>query len=102
MERLDPAHLLKTVVEHNISMCGVLPAVIVMETLRRLGGLQTVERVAYATSAEVSGDPSRVVGYAGVLPGAGGLTCVRRNANSVFPARRFSTLSCFVRMTSLS
>ncbi len=67
MARLDPAHLLKTVTEHNISMCGVLPAVIVMEALRRLGGLQTVERVAYATSAEVSGDPSRVVGYAGVL-----------------------------------
>ena len=34
MGRLDPEHLLKTVTEHNISMCGVLPAVIVMETLR--------------------------------------------------------------------
>ena len=40
MEQLDPAHLLATVTEHNISMCGVLPAVIVMETLRQLGGLR--------------------------------------------------------------
>ncbi len=49
MERLDPAHLLATVTEHNISMCGVLPAVIVMETLRQLGGLTACERVGYAT-----------------------------------------------------
>ena len=67
MERLDPAHLLATVTEHNISMCGVLPAVIVMETLRQLGGLRDSERVGYATSADVSGDTSRVVGYAGML-----------------------------------
>lgn len=67
IERLDPAHLLATVAEHGISMCGVLPAVIVMETLRLLGGLTACERVAYATSADVTGDPSRVVGYAGVL-----------------------------------
>jgi AmmeMemoRadiSam system radical SAM enzyme/AmmeMemoRadiSam system protein B/AmmeMemoRadiSam system protein A len=69
MEQLDPAHLLATVTEHQISMCGVLPAVIVMETLRRLGGLSRCERVGYATSADVSGDTSRVVGYAGVLLG---------------------------------
>jgi AmmeMemoRadiSam system radical SAM enzyme/AmmeMemoRadiSam system protein B/AmmeMemoRadiSam system protein A len=67
MEKLDPAHLLATVNEHNISMCGVLPAVIVMETLRLLGGLHTSQRVGYATSADVTGDVSRVVGYAGVL-----------------------------------
>ena len=49
-------------------MCGVLPAVIVMECLRELGGLQAREhRVGYATSADLSGDTSRVVGYAGVL-----------------------------------
>jgi AmmeMemoRadiSam system protein B len=67
MERLDPAHLLATVSEHNISMCGVLPAVIVMEALRQLGGLRRCERVGYATSADANGDTSRVVGYAGVL-----------------------------------
>jgi AmmeMemoRadiSam system radical SAM enzyme/AmmeMemoRadiSam system protein B/AmmeMemoRadiSam system protein A len=67
LEKLDPAHLLATITEHNISMCGVLPAVIVMETLRQLGGLRTCQRVGYATSADVTGDVSRVVGYAGVL-----------------------------------
>jgi AmmeMemoRadiSam system protein B len=67
MARLDPAHLLSTVTEHNISMCGVLPAVIVMETLRQLGGLSTFERVGYANSADLNGDTTRVVGYAGVL-----------------------------------
>jgi AmmeMemoRadiSam system protein B/AmmeMemoRadiSam system protein A len=67
MASCDPAHLLTTVQEHNISMCGVLPAVIVMETLRQLGGLNTTERVNYATSADVTGDTSRVVGYAGML-----------------------------------
>jgi AmmeMemoRadiSam system radical SAM enzyme/AmmeMemoRadiSam system protein B/AmmeMemoRadiSam system protein A len=67
LEQLDPVHLLATVTEHNISMCGVLPAVIVMETLRQLGGLSTCERVGYSTSADVTGDTSRVVGYAGVL-----------------------------------
>ncbi len=67
LERLDPHHLLTTVTEHNISMCGVLPAVIVMETLRLLGGLRTCERVGYATSGDVTGDTSRVVGYAGAL-----------------------------------
>jgi AmmeMemoRadiSam system protein B len=48
-------------------MCGVLPAVIVMQSLRLLGGLTACERVAYATSADASGDARRVVGYAGVL-----------------------------------
>jgi AmmeMemoRadiSam system protein B len=67
MERLDPAHLLETVTGYDISMCGVIPAVIVMETLRQLGGLTAMDRVGYATSADVNGDTGRVVGYAGVL-----------------------------------
>jgi AmmeMemoRadiSam system protein B/AmmeMemoRadiSam system protein A len=67
MSQLDPQGLLNTVRAHEISMCGVLPAVIVMETLRQLGGLTEWEEVAYGTSADVSGDLSRVVGYAGAL-----------------------------------
>jgi AmmeMemoRadiSam system protein B len=51
-------------------MCGMLPAVIVMETLRSLGQLRRSQRVAYATSGDVSGDRSRVVGYAGMLLGS--------------------------------
>jgi AmmeMemoRadiSam system radical SAM enzyme/AmmeMemoRadiSam system protein B/AmmeMemoRadiSam system protein A len=68
VETLDPANLYETVVNrHHISMCGVRPAVVVLETLRQLQVLTRCERVGYATSAEVSGDTSRVVGYAGML-----------------------------------
>jgi len=45
----------------------VLPAVLVMETLRRLDSLSKCESVGYATSAEASGDRSHVVGYAAAL-----------------------------------
>jgi AmmeMemoRadiSam system protein B len=69
LERLDPAELHRTVTQHNISMCGVLPAVIVLETLRILGRLSKAERTGYATSADVTGDKTRVVGYAGMLFG---------------------------------
>jgi AmmeMemoRadiSam system radical SAM enzyme/AmmeMemoRadiSam system protein B/AmmeMemoRadiSam system protein A len=69
MESLDPAWLYETVREHRISMCGVLPAVIVMETLRQLGCLHRCELVDHATSADTTGDKHRVVGYAGVLLG---------------------------------
>jgi AmmeMemoRadiSam system protein B len=67
METLRPEELFEVVTRHNISMCGMLPAVIVMETLRQLGGLQTCRRIGYATSADVTGDTRRVVGYAGML-----------------------------------
>ena len=67
IETLDPAAVYKTVTENRISMCGVYPAVIVMETLRRLDSLSRCESVGYATSAEASGDTRRVVGYAGML-----------------------------------
>ena len=69
LQKLDPAGVYETVTANHISMCGVLPAVIVLETLRQLGTLRQAQRVAYATSADVTGDPSRVVGYAGMLFG---------------------------------
>ncbi|MDH3719493.1 MAG: AmmeMemoRadiSam system protein B, partial [Planctomycetota bacterium] len=64
---MDAGRLYETVHRERISMCGVLPAVIVLDTLRQLGQLQTCEEVAYGTSADVTGDTSRVVGYAGML-----------------------------------
>jgi AmmeMemoRadiSam system protein B len=69
LERMDPKEVYEVVKNHHISMCGVLPAVIVLEALRRLGALGQAERVAYATSADATGDRSRVVGYAGMLFG---------------------------------
>ena len=68
-EKLDSQHLYHTVRENSISMCGILPTVIVMEALRSLGGLTKTQRVAYGTSADASGDTQRVVGYAGMLLG---------------------------------
>jgi AmmeMemoRadiSam system protein B/AmmeMemoRadiSam system protein A len=69
IQLLDPARLFETVERQRISMCGMRPAGIVMETLRQLDGLHRCEVVGYTTSAEASGDTSRVVGYAGVLLG---------------------------------
>ncbi|MCA9085239.1 MAG: AmmeMemoRadiSam system radical SAM enzyme, partial [Planctomycetaceae bacterium] len=69
MESLDPVQLYQTVSTNGISMCGVLPAFIVMETLLCLDQLSQTQRTGYATSGEVTGDLSRVVGYAGMLLG---------------------------------
>lgn len=66
MESCDPYQLLETCRSNNISMCGVVPAAIVMQTLHELGKPFAVERIAYETSADRGSDPGRVVGYAGV------------------------------------
>jgi AmmeMemoRadiSam system protein B len=69
LERLDPAYLYETVSTCKISMCGLVPAVIVLETLRVLGRLTRCQRLEYATSADAGGDRNRVVGYAGMVFG---------------------------------
>ncbi|MEZ6134506.1 MAG: AmmeMemoRadiSam system radical SAM enzyme [Pirellulaceae bacterium] len=63
----DPQKLIEVCRANEISMCGMVAAAFVMETLRQLGHDFKVQEVAYATSAEVSGDKSQVVGYAGAL-----------------------------------
>ncbi len=63
----DPQRLLATCRENEISMCGVIPAALVLETLRALGRDFHVSEISYATSGDVSGDRSRVVGYASSL-----------------------------------
>jgi len=67
LDRLDPDLLFATCHQQRISMCGMLPAVIVLKTLQNLHALHRAVRVDYATSAEVSGDDRQVVGYAGML-----------------------------------
>ena len=66
LETLDPDRLYQVVTSNEISMCGLRPAVIVLECLKQLGQLTGCQRIGYATSGDVSGDTSRVVGYAGV------------------------------------
>ncbi len=63
----DPAKLFHVVTSNRISMCGVIPAVIVMECLRQLGVASKIHHTGYATSAESGGTPDRVVGYAGTI-----------------------------------
>jgi AmmeMemoRadiSam system protein B/AmmeMemoRadiSam system protein A len=63
----NPNILLETVIKNQISMCGIVPMVFVLEALRCMKGLRSVEEIGYATSAESSGDFSRVVGYSGCL-----------------------------------
>ncbi len=62
-----PERAFGVVLENGISMCGIVPMIFVLETLRRLGRGKTFREVGYTTSAEASGDTSRVVGYAGLL-----------------------------------
>ncbi len=65
LDNLDENALFSVCRSQHISMCGLLPAVIVLKTLKELGITVTVEDIGYSTSAEVTGDKSRVVGYAG-------------------------------------
>jgi AmmeMemoRadiSam system radical SAM enzyme/AmmeMemoRadiSam system protein B/uncharacterized protein (TIGR00296 family) len=60
----DPQALLECCRQHSISMCGVIPAAMVMQTLKELGEATQVESLSYDTSATSSGDTHRVVGYA--------------------------------------
>jgi len=64
--KLDARGLYETVRHNRISMCGVGPATAMIEAARMLNA-KRAELVKYATSAEVSRDFARVVGYAGVI-----------------------------------
>jgi AmmeMemoRadiSam system protein B len=64
--RLDARGLYDVVMNLDISMCGFGPAVAMITAARRLGATRA-ELVRYATSGDVSGDRSMVVGYAGVV-----------------------------------
>lgn len=66
MLALDPRRLYETVRRENITMCGYGPAVAMLTAARELGA-RTAELVRYATSGDVTGDRSAVVGYAGIV-----------------------------------
>lgn len=76
---LDPVALFNTVAARRISMCGVLPATLALFACLELGIAGPAVLVQHTTSGAVSGDRSRVVGYAGaciprMLPGQNGQT----------------------------
>jgi MEMO1 family protein len=63
---LDAEGLYDTVRRENITMCGFIPATVMLMAAKQLGA-GSARLVKYATSGEVSGDFDSVVGYAGII-----------------------------------
>lgn len=63
---LEPAHLLETVEDCDITMCGPGPVAATIYAANELGATQA-ELVSYSTSAEFSMNENNVVGYAGIV-----------------------------------
>jgi len=63
---LDPHGLHDVVRREKISMCGYGPTIAMLTAVIDLGA-KNAELVKYATSADVTGDLSAVVGYAGII-----------------------------------
>lgn len=59
---MDPEGLFHTVVEEDISMCGMGPTVMMLTAAGELGA-KSSEVIQYTNSGEVSGDYYQVVGY---------------------------------------
>jgi len=62
---MNPEGMYSIVKGRGISMCGVIPATIMLVAAIEMGATKS-ELISYATSGEVSGDFNQVVGYAGV------------------------------------
>lgn len=58
--------LVQRIQQLNISMCGWAPAIVCLSAAKGLGAKKG-ELIKYQTSADVTGDTSSVVGYAGVI-----------------------------------
>ncbi len=63
---LDARGLHDTVRREDISMCGFVPATVMLAAARELGAREAV-LVRYANSGDVTGDRRSVVGYAGAI-----------------------------------
>jgi AmmeMemoRadiSam system protein B len=63
---LDPEGLLQTVAHKDISMCGCIPAAIMLMAAKKLDA-KKAELVKYTDSGEATGDTFQVVGYAGLI-----------------------------------
>ncbi|MDD5137037.1 MAG: AmmeMemoRadiSam system protein B [Candidatus Omnitrophica bacterium] len=63
---LDEKALLERIGSFGISMCGYAPVAIMIAAAKALGA-KKAELVKYATSGDVTGDTSSVVGYAGLI-----------------------------------
>lgn len=66
IKNFDPEGLYKTVLEYKISMCGFIPTTIMLYATKLIGAKE-VQIIKYTTSAEVSRDYDKVVGYLGAV-----------------------------------
>jgi len=66
IKALNPEGLYNTVMRERISMCGYLPATVMLFAAKALGAIEA-RLIKYSTSGEVSGDYDHVVGYAGMI-----------------------------------
>jgi AmmeMemoRadiSam system protein B len=63
---LDPEGLYRVVRDNRISMCGVIPTVVMLAAALVMGAT-SAELIRYGNSGDVTGDQSEVVGYAGLV-----------------------------------
>jgi len=66
MEKMDTACLYANVFKHNISMCGIVPAVVGIDIAKGLGATKGI-LVDYTNSGQVTRDYNSVVAYAGLI-----------------------------------
>jgi AmmeMemoRadiSam system protein B len=66
LEEMNPRSLYDVCRTESISMCGLGPAVSMLFALKKLG-TTNAETILHSTSAEISGDYRRVVGYTGMI-----------------------------------
>lgn len=66
VRELNPEALYETVLKHKISMCGFIPATVMLYAAKKLGAT-SARVVDYRNSGDVTGDYSDVVAYAAVM-----------------------------------
>lgn len=62
----DPRELWRVVDEHDISMCGFIPTTTMLIAANALGATEATQ-IKHATSGDINGDYSQVVGYVSML-----------------------------------
>ncbi len=63
---LDPQALWRVVEEEDISMCGFIPTATMLIAAKKLGATNA-RLIKHATSGDINGDYSQVVGYASII-----------------------------------
>ncbi|HYS53709.1 MAG TPA: AmmeMemoRadiSam system protein B [Thermoanaerobaculia bacterium] len=63
---LDPESLWRVVEEEDISMCGFIPTTTMLIAAKKLGAANA-RLIKHATSGDINGDYSHVVGYAAII-----------------------------------